>query len=133
MKLHKCKAILNRTIGCLFVLIMMGVFNTSVAQNKQIQNKQIQNKQIQGNQIQSNEKKVVECTPIKTKRDVAIERQQTGELQKAETKGQSDTKSADEVGKDYSKYVVKREFLSSSKTIEDKAKLEKKAHVIDDK
>jgi len=128
MKLHKCKAILNRTIGCLFVLIMMGVFNTSVAQNKQIQNKQIQ-----GNQIQSNEKKVVECTPIKTKRDVAIERQQTGELQKAETKGQSDTKSADEVGKDYSKYVVKREFLSSSKTIEDKAKLEKKAHVIDDK
>ena len=128
MKLHKCKAILNRTIGCLFVLIMMGVFNTSVAQNKQIQNKQIQ-----GNQIQSNEKKVVECTPIKTKRDVAIERQQTGELQKAETKGQSDTESADEVGKDYSKYVVKREFLSSSKTIEDKAKLEKKAHVIDDK
>jgi len=124
MKLHKCKAILNRTIGCLFVLIMMGVFNLSVAQNKQIQS----------NQIQSNEKKVVECTPIKTKREVAFERQQTGELQKAETKGQAEKEGIlEEADKNHTKSLVKRELLNTAETAPDKAKMEKKIEVIDDK
>ena len=129
MEWRKMKTILNRMIGCLFVLTMASVFNMSVAQSSQIQSNQIQS-----NQIQSNEKKVVECTPIKTRRDVAFEQQQTGELQKAETKGQAENEGIlEEADKSHTKSLVKRELLNTAETAPDKAKMEKKIEVIDDK
>ena len=120
INLHIYKVILNKISICLFVLVMTGVFNASVAQNVQSLN---------------NERKIVECTPVKTKRDIAHEGLQTQELRVAERNHRLDLKEvlSSEDDKDYSKFMVKPEMTKATETKLHEKKVVKKTKVINDK
>jgi len=110
---------LQRTICGLCVLVMVGISNNSVAQKAQTLN---------------NERKIVECTPVKTKRDIAFERQQMQELQVAERNQQSDKKEvlSTEDNKDYSKFIVKPEEMKATEMKLSKKKVVTETEMIDD-
>jgi len=131
MKRYKYKGIINRAIGCLVVFVVMGVFNMSFAQNKE---------------IKSNEKQVVECTPVNTKRDIAFERHQKAEKQTAETRAQSNKKEDSEGDNNQNTPVVikqeelkaddtkmNREELKAAEAVDKKVNVAKKTEVINEK
>jgi len=118
MKLHNYKAVIKKVTGCLFVFVVMGIFNDSVAQSQQ---------------IQSNEKQVVECTPVQTKRDIAYERQQKGERQIAETTNQTNIKEVIPASdNDQIEYGIKEEELKAPQKTGRTMKMTKKTDSVND-
>ena len=99
MKLYKYKAIVSKAIGCLFLSVLTGAFNISVAQVVA---------------IESNEKKVVECTPVKTKRDIALEQRQQIEVQTQQAKEQGKEEKVSEGDKSQDTQVVEWKELKAA-------------------